>query len=105
MQSDPRLIAALDFPSEEAAKQEAAAFIEQIDKDEIEKLTEDMSRIISFADTINNAADEGVDFDNINNLSNVLREDEVIPSYDREKILRNAKDSDEGCFLVKNIMK
>ncbi len=73
--------------------------------DEIEKLTEDMSRIISFADTINNASDEGTDFDNINNLSNVLREDEVVPSYDREKILKNAKDSDEGCFLVKNIMK
>lgn len=73
--------------------------------DEIDGLTKDMGEIIAFADTINNAADEGTDFDNINNLSNVLREDEVIPSYDREKILANAKDSDEGCFLVKNIMK
>lgn len=70
--------------------------------DEIDKLTEDMSEIISFADTINNAADEGVDFDNINNLSNVLRDDEVKPSLDREKIISNAKDNDEGCFLVKN---
>ena len=74
-------------------------------EDEIDKLTEDMGEIISFADTINNAADEGGEFDNINNLSNVLREDEVVPSLDREKILRNAKDSDDGCFLVKNIMK
>ncbi len=73
--------------------------------DEIEQLTEDMSRIISFADTINSASEEGTDFDNINSLSNVLREDEVVPSYDRERILANAKDSDEGCFLVKNIMK
>ena len=73
--------------------------------DEIDKLTEDMGEIISFADTINNAADEGSDFDNINNLSNVLREDEVVPSLEREKILQNAKDSDNGCFLVKNIMK
>ena len=71
-------------------------------EDEIDKLTEDMSEIISFADTINNAADEGVDFDNINNLSNVLRDDEVKRSLDREKILSNAKDNDEGCFLVKN---
>lgn len=70
--------------------------------DEIDKLTEDMSEIISFADTINNAADEGIEFDNINNLSNVLREDTVKPSLDREKILANAKDNDEGCFLVKN---
>ncbi len=73
--------------------------------DEIDKLTEDMGEIILFADTINNAADEGSDFDNINNLSNVLREDEVVPSLEREKILQNAKDSDNGCFLVKNIMK
>ncbi len=73
--------------------------------DEIDQLTEDMSEIISFADTINNAADVESDFDNINNLSNVLRDDEVVPSLDREKILRNAKDSDEGCFMVKNIMK
>ncbi len=70
--------------------------------DEIDKLTEDMSEIISFADTINNAADEGVEFDNINNLSNVFRDDEVKPSFDREKILSNAKDSEDGCFLVKN---
>lgn len=74
-------------------------------EDEIDKLTEDMSEIISFADTINNAAAEETGFDNINNLSNVLREDTVIPSLDREKILANAKDSDDGCFLVKNIMR
>ncbi len=73
--------------------------------DEIDGLTEDMGKIIAFADTINNAADEGTDFDHINHLSNVLREDVVVPSLDREKILANAKDSDEGCFLVKNIMK
>ncbi len=73
--------------------------------DEIDALTEDMDKIIQFADTINNAGAAGDDFDNINNLSNVLREDEVVESYDREKILSNAKDQDEGCFMVKNIMK
>ncbi len=76
-----------------------------VEDDEIDKLTKDMSEIISFADTINNAADEGVEFDNINNLSNAFREDEVRPSLDRERILANAKDSDDGCFMVKNIMK
>ena len=76
-----------------------------VGEDEIEKLTEDMAEIISFADTIKNASGEDTGFDNINNLSNVLREDEVVPSYDREKILANAGDSDEGCFMVKNIIK
>ena len=76
-----------------------------VEEDEIDKLTEDMSEIISFADTINNAADIESDFDNINNLSNAFREDEVVPSLPREEILKNAKDSDAGCFMVKNIMK
>ena len=76
-----------------------------VEDDEIDKLTEDMAEIISFADTINNAVDVESDFDNINNLSNALREDETMPSLDRELILKNAKDSDDGCFMVKNIMK
>ena len=76
-----------------------------VGEDEIDKLTEDMGEIISFADTINKAADIESDFDNINNLSNVLREDEVVPSMEREQILKNAKDSYDGCFMVKNIMK
>ncbi len=76
-----------------------------VGEDEIDKLTEDMGEIISFAYTINKAADIESDFDNINNLSNVLREDEVVPSMEREQILKNAKDSDDGCFMVKNIMK
>ena len=73
--------------------------------EDIDSLTQDMAQIISFADTINNAPDEGEEFDNINNLSNVLREDEVVPSYDREKILENAGDTDDGCFMVRNIMR
>ena len=40
-----------------------------VEEDEIDKLTKDMSEIISFADTINNAADVESDFDNSNNLS------------------------------------
>ena len=70
-----------------------------IDQSELDQLTEDMSQIISFADTINAAAT--CDFDNINQLSNVLREDEVVPSYPREEILYNAESQDDGYFLVK----
>ena len=72
-----------------------------IDQSELDQLTEDMSQIISFADTINAAATDGCDFDNINQLSNVLREDDVVPSYHREEILYNAESQDDGYFLVK----
>ena len=72
-----------------------------IAEDELDEMTKAMDDIIKFADTINNAADEGIEFDNINNLSNAFRTDEVVTSYDREEILKNANDIDEGHFLVR----
>ncbi|HEX2985710.1 MAG TPA: Asp-tRNA(Asn)/Glu-tRNA(Gln) amidotransferase subunit GatC [Caproiciproducens sp.] len=72
-----------------------------VSEEELERLTKDMSEIIGFADTINAVSSADSDFDNINNLSNVLREDAVTPSYDREEILKNAPNQEDGYFLVK----
>ena len=72
-----------------------------IKEEELDALTKDMDNIIVFAETISAAQCEQTNFDNINNLSNVLREDVVVPSYDREEILKNAESQDEGYFLVK----
>ena len=55
-----------------------------------------------FADTINNAPTDGEEFDDINNLSNVFREDEVVESYDTKEILSNAPEQAEDHFLVRN---
>ena len=72
-----------------------------IKEEELDALKKDMDNIIAFAETISAAQCEQTNFDNINNLSNVLREDVVVPSYDREEILKNAESQDEGYFLVK----
>ena len=72
-----------------------------LDESELEKLTKDMSEMISFADTISAVSTEDSDFDNINGLVNVMREDVVEESFDRDEILRNAESQDEGYFLVK----
>lgn len=72
-----------------------------IDESELDQLTEDMNQIIAFANEVNEAAAENSDFDDINGLVNVLREDEVVPSYPREDILSNAESQDDGYFLVK----
>ena len=72
-----------------------------IKEEELDALTKDMDNIIAFAETISTAQCEQTKFDNINNLTNVLREDVVVPSYDREEILKNAESQDEGYFLVK----
>lgn len=73
-----------------------------VPEEEMDSLTESMQEIVSFADTINNADTEGVEFDNINNLSNVFREDMVKPSLPTEEILKNAPEQGEDHFLVRN---
>lgn len=69
---------------------------------ELDGLTKDMNEIIGFADTISSVSSDSSDFDNINGLSNVFREDTVVPSYDREDILKNANSRDDGYFLVRH---
>jgi aspartyl-tRNA(Asn)/glutamyl-tRNA(Gln) amidotransferase subunit C len=69
--------------------------------EELDGLTKDMNDIIGFADTVNTIGAESSDFDNINRLSNVFREDAVEPSFDREEILKNAESREDGYFLVK----
>ncbi len=71
-------------------------------EDELDNLTKQMQEIVSFADAINNAPDSGEEFDNINNLSNVFREDVVVPSLSAEEILKNAPEQGENHFLVRN---
>ncbi len=71
-------------------------------EDELDGLTKQMQEIVGFADAINNAPDSGEEFDNINNLSNVFREDVVVESLPSEDILRNAPEQAENHFLVRN---
>lgn len=71
-----------------------------VSEEELDVLTEEMSEIISFADTINNAGMEA-EFDGINRLSNVFREDVPAPSYPQEEILRNAGGGEDGFFHVR----
>lgn len=70
--------------------------------EDLDSLTQEMANIIAFADTINNASEEITEeFDNINGLQNAFREDEVIPSYPQEEILRNVNGGEDGFFPVK----
>lgn len=73
-----------------------------VPEEELDALTKDMQEIIGFADTINNASESGENFDNINDLSNVFREDKVEKSLPSEEILKNAPEQSEQHFLVKN---
>ncbi len=73
-----------------------------VDEDELEGLVKDMSDIVNFADEINKAGLTDTKFDNISNLSNVLRDDTVKESFDRELILKNADGGRNGFFYIKS---
>ena len=72
-----------------------------INEDEIDELTQEMMNIIKFADTINGYDGEIEEFDNINNLSNVFREDKVVESFPQSEILKNVDGGENGYFPVK----
>ena len=72
-----------------------------IEEDEIDNLTQEMMNIIKFADTINEYDGEVEEFDNINNLSNVFRDDEVKKSFPQSEILKNVDGGENGYFPVK----
>lgn len=72
-----------------------------VKEEDLEHMTKEMQKIVDFADAINNAPTDSQEFDNINNLSNAFRQDDVLPSYPVEDIIANAKDKAENCFLVK----
>ena len=73
-----------------------------VPEEELDSLTKSMQEIIDFADTINNAPVDDEDFDSINKLSNVFREDIVVESYASSEILKNAPEQAESHFLVKS---
>ncbi len=68
---------------------------------ELDGLTKDLNQMIAFTDTINTAAAKANDFDNINGLENAFRKDEPAPSFGRDEILKNAKNCEDGYFLVR----
>ena len=71
-----------------------------VPEEELDSLTQSMQEIIDFADTINNAPTSGESFDNINNLSNVFREDVVTNGDDRDNMLLNAPEQKDGAYKV-----
>lgn len=76
----------------------------EVTEDELDSLTDEMMNIIKFADTINSFDGEIGEFDDINGLKNEMRDDVVIESYDRERILANVNGGEDGYFPVKKKM-
>lgn len=74
-------------------------------EDEKEQMTKDMEAIIAFADQINALDIKDVaPTAHVIPINNVFREDEVVPSMDRELLLSNAPSQANGCFSVPKVV-
>ena len=66
-----------------------------------EKLAADMGEIVAYMDVLNELDTAGVEpMSHVFPVTNVWREDEGIPSYDRTALLKNAPRRDDECFVV-----
>ena len=72
--------------------------------DEKEKFVPQLGDIINFANKISELNTDNVQpTQHILETNNVFRKDEIIPSYKREEILKNAPEKEAGCIIVPGV--
>ena len=72
---------------------------------EVNQYTEQMNSILDYAAMLNEIdTHDVVPTAHAVQLYNVLREDEVSPSMDQEKVLKNAPEAEDGFFRVPRIV-
>ncbi len=73
----------------------------EFNDEKLQKITDELSNIVDFANTLSEINVEGVKpTAHILDIKNVFRKDEVKDSYNREEILKNAPDKESGCVSV-----
>ena len=73
----------------------------KLNETETEEMQSQMSAIVDYMDILNQLDTEEVEpLSHIFNITNVIREDEVAPSYERSEILKNAPEHTEETFVV-----
>ena len=69
--------------------------------EEKERMTGELEQIVSYMDILNRLDTSGVEpMSHVFPVKNVLREDQVVPSFDRAELLKNAPAADDEAFLV-----
>ncbi len=73
----------------------------RLPEEEKEKMTGELENILAYMDVLNSLDTSGVEpMSHVFPVRNVMREDDVQPSFPREKLLKNAPQADEEAFLV-----
>ena len=72
---------------------------------EKEELTTKMEEIISWVDKLNELDTKDVKpMEHVIPIQNVLREDRVTGSFDREKLLKSAPSQENGCYKAPKVV-
>ncbi|GAB6100008.1 Asp-tRNA(Asn)/Glu-tRNA(Gln) amidotransferase subunit GatC [Halanaerocella petrolearia] len=77
----------------------------ELTEEEVEEFTEQLSDILGHAEKLNELDTEDVEpMAHVLPVNNVLRDDEVRESLDREEALANAPEKEQGMFKVPQIV-
>ena len=64
-----------------------------------------MEAVIEFANKLSELdAEQIAPTNHVSDIYNVFREDEIVPAYDRDDILKNAPAKARGCVLVPKVV-
>ncbi|MBF8984346.1 Asp-tRNA(Asn)/Glu-tRNA(Gln) amidotransferase subunit GatC [Lutibacter sp. B2] len=86
---------------EQVAERSRLSFTEE----EKEGLKDQLNNILEHVKELDEVKLEGVEPTyNILEVKNVFREDKMKPSMDREEVLMNASDTQNGCFKVPKVV-
>lgn len=86
--------------------EELVSYVAQLSRirlsaEETADMQKQMSEIVSYMDKLNELDTDGIEpLSHIFNITNVLRDDTVEPSFPREEILKNAPEHTEETFVV-----
>ena len=73
----------------------------ELSPEEKERAKEDMAKMLDYIDTLNELDTSGVEpMSHVFPVHNVLREDVVTNTDERDKVLANAPEAKEGAFVV-----
>lgn len=77
----------------------------QFDEEEAEQLVRDLSRILDYVAKLNELDTSDVEpTSHVIPLSNIFREDVVVPSMPRDLLLSNAPSAEKGFFKVPKVI-
>ncbi|MFK7738302.1 MAG: Asp-tRNA(Asn)/Glu-tRNA(Gln) amidotransferase subunit GatC [Pirellulaceae bacterium] len=77
----------------------------EFDEQELSRFTEQMAKIVSFVEKLNEVETEGIDpMSHPLGVDSVLREDVNVPGLTREDALSNAPSQNSECFLVPAVL-